>query len=364
MNNLEQSVKVTSKVIKILYLYNYENWAIHNVGKLWLNNQALIDVTYKKESALKIDDFRRYDFIWFGYLDLYVNYYLKRHLSSFEKNKCIVSIHDPLELFPEKKNWKSLGPPSFKLTNIDNWGKHTKLKLLSEVHNIVTASLEMQKTLSKYQLHTYVIPTTSLLNSRSKDQIKTTKCSLTSIYEIYPRKNISLMDEIKKYCFKNKIKFDTKVGKKILSDDDYAKLLDSHEIYICTSYQEGGPLPAMDAMKRGEVVITTPVGQLQEIIKDGENGYICNSGAEFDRRINELSNDLKLLNQLRIKSLESINSKRDINNIRKNVIAYLTNVTESPEQTHSKEPNPYKLDSCTTSTFQSHPYKIDDITKM
>ena len=67
----------------------------------------------------------------------------------------------------------------------------------------------------------------------------------------------------------------------------------------------------MDAMRRGLAVLTTPVGQIQELIEDGVNGYFCRSAADFAGRLEHLGNDPDQLHAMRLASLETINTQRD-----------------------------------------------------
>ena len=82
-------------------------------------------------------------------------------------------------------------------------------------------------------------------------------------------------------------------------------------------------MPAMDAMRRGQVVLTTPVGQIQEIIKNGENGFICQTKEQFMEKISLLSKDLDLLHRMRIASRDYILSKRSRKNIEERVVTFL-----------------------------------------
>ncbi len=297
-------------VVRILYLYDYKGWAIYNVGKLWLSSIPEIKVTYKKSSSFKISDFDLYDLIWFGYLDLFIECYCKFYINKDKFYKCIVAVHDPLELFPQQKDWKNVNIKNLKLIHTSSWLRKAKYKILKQVKFVITISKEMQFVLQKMGIESFLIPTTSSLPLKNRYELKTEKCNILSVFEIYPRKNISLMESIQKFCTDSlKVKYHMKIGKKILPIDQYIQLLDDHEIYICTSFQEGGPIPAIDAMQRGSVVLTTPVGQIQEIIEHGQNGYICNSKQDFINKIMLLTNNPKLLHRMRIKSLETVNNR-------------------------------------------------------
>jgi hypothetical protein len=327
-NNKGYLSEVSTSKVRILYLYNYKGWAIHNVGKLWLNDIPNLKVTFKDSEEFKKSDFYQYDLVWFGYLDIFLDHYSRFCIDSHNLNKCIVAVHDPLELFPQQEDWKNINLGLSKWWSVSSWYRWSRLRILSRVRHTVTISKEMHSILlEKYGIESFLIPTTSSLTFKDKSELRTEKCDILSVFEIYPRKNIPLMETIQRYCKEHlKLKFDTKVGKKILPVDKYTKLIDEHELYICTSYQEGGPLPAMDAMQRGSVVLSTPVGQIQDIIKNGQNGYICKTKNEFIDKITLLSNDLKLLHKMRIKSLESIHSDRNAKEIKSSTSSVINNV--------------------------------------
>lgn len=55
-----------------------------------------------------------------------------------------------------------------------------------------------------------------------------------------------------------------------LRDNLYHKI----SVYLCASLYEGTPNPALEALSCGLPVISTSVGNIPELIRDGENGYI------------------------------------------------------------------------------------------
>ena len=67
------------------------------------------------------------------------------------------------------------------------------------------------------------------------------------------------------------------------------------DVYVCTSYMEGGPLPVMEAVLAGLAVITTPVGQTAEWVRDGESGFVCRTYAEVERAARRYVEDRGLL---------------------------------------------------------------------
>ena len=309
--------------IKVLYLYNIEGWAVQNVGKLWLDGLTDVDATFLplptpiKDDKYQIvaEQIHKYDFVWFGCLEMYFEF-RKRHAHVLDFNKIIVTIHDPMELFPICEDWRS---QEMKQCAQDNE------PLLRELKHIVVICKEFQSKLLEYNIKTRLIPTMSLIPPIEKEKIRTRKCDILSVAGEDRRKNFELLDAVKKYCKDKGVRvgFHEKIGTDLLPMDTYIHLIDNHEIYICTSFMEGGPLPAMDAMNRGLAVLTTPVGQIQEIIEDGKNGFICRRQEEFVEKITFLSENPDVLQRMRIVSREAICGKRNRELIQEKVSALL-----------------------------------------
>lgn len=296
--------------MKILYLYNKKDWAIHNVGKLWFSQMPrdiLVDMAdYHK---LSVEDFDKYDYVWFS-LYIYEKF-------NYDRNKSIITIHDPIELFPQQIDWK--------LHKIEQ----EKIELIKRLRYLNVISLEIKNILASYGISSFHIPTSSLLQFREESEIPVVDndhCKLLSVANKYQRKNLPLLQSIKSDLVHKDIIMDIKLGDEVLSEDKYINLFDAHNIYVCTSFQEGGPLPAMDAMARGLVVITTPVGQIQELITNGYNGYICETKEEFLEKIFSLCSDKILLNKMRLNSLDSIKKLRDPMDITEAVSKFLRQI--------------------------------------
>jgi glycosyltransferase involved in cell wall biosynthesis len=63
-----------------------------------------------------------------------------------------------------------------------------------------------------------------------------------------------------------------------VSDDKKIKLYLSSGIFILPSYKEGQPISIIEAMAAGLPVVSTTVGSIPEIIREGENGFLIEPG--------------------------------------------------------------------------------------
>jgi glycosyltransferase involved in cell wall biosynthesis len=61
------------------------------------------------------------------------------------------------------------------------------------------------------------------------------------------------------------------------------------DAYVCASLSEGTPNPCLEAAACGVPVVTTRVGNMPELIRDGENGFLV------DRRVEDVAGKLALL---------------------------------------------------------------------
>lgn len=61
------------------------------------------------------------------------------------------------------------------------------------------------------------------------------------------------------------------------------------DVYVCASLSEGTPNPCLEAAACGVPLITTPVGDMPELIRDGVNGFLV------ERRVEDVAGKLALL---------------------------------------------------------------------
>jgi hypothetical protein len=310
--------------MKILYIYDFENWALHNVGLYWANLvKDAANFIFTSQKEYKSHDPRSFDYIFWG-----CTHVPERRLKELwhklipskspawapECNRHFISvIHDPCEIFPQKEDWKLRKP------------RLHRLKLFSK---LAVTSGEMQKTMFGLGYRCPVISTNSKLALRNSAELKHEPLKVFTKSYDHPRKNLALFRNLQRNHSKHCASFDGYIGRQVLPESDYLNLIDRYNCYICTSWQEGGPIPLMDAMRRGCAVLTTHVGQTDELIREGHNGFFCKNEKEFAARIECLASNPDLLYEMRLNSLR-ISAQRSESKVRRQLMRFLMATTAS-----------------------------------
>ena len=91
-------------------------------------------------------------------------------------------------------------------------------------------------------------------------------------------------------------------------------LLANSEIFILPSYYEGSPNALLEAMASGNACITTGVGAIPDIIKNGNNGIISPKSniLELSKNISFLINKEETRNQMSTNAMEYVKEYHDI----------------------------------------------------
>lgn len=279
-------------------LYVHSGWAIYNVGLCWFSGLEGVSCTmvstedFVANPALELS----HDIVMFGYTDIMQRC---QHLSL--TRPLVVCVHDPLELFDQVVEWKQFAPYSH------------AIDLYKRAERVLCISHEMQRHLASAGIVAVRVPTASLLPATTPTHIRCKAVAALplraiTVGRIYPRKRFELFNEIARVSQREglPVTFEAKLDDSPLPEQEYISYLDNADIYIVTSFQEGGPLPAMDAMRRGLAVLSTAVGQMQEIIEDGISGFLCNNLSEFVGRLKLISRDRELLERMQHQSLARI----------------------------------------------------------
>jgi len=99
-----------------------------------------------------------------------------------------------------------------------------------------------------------------------------------------------------------------------VEETEKIKVLKSSDIFILPSYAEGLPIAMLEAMAAGLPVISTHVGSIPDVIKEGVNGYLIKPGDYYALadRILKLAKDSKLRQKIGEKNKEKILMEYDI----------------------------------------------------
>ena len=302
-------LKHRNNVRSVLVIHDVDDWAIDHVFSQWFASTSRIRITRANWDRLATTrSFACFDLILFGYYDIYLRF-------GHDPKKSAVVIHDPCELFPEVPDWKFRSPLE---------GRIEKLK---EFKAVIVISKEMEKILCGYGVRCFRIPTMSRLNISPSNKSPEFPLKIVSVFKNTKRKNANLLRKLAKYGDQNDL-WKVRLQTTKLPVHDYISLLESHPVYLCTSWQEGGPLPAMDAISSGAVLISSRVGQLQEFLVHGESALFCESEEEFIHSIDMIQNDENLFKMLQENSIMAYFQSRNHAEIQVHAENVLTQIME------------------------------------
>lgn len=77
--------------------------------------------------------------------------------------------------------------------------------------------------------------------------------------------------------------------------EEMRELYQSLHVYVCASRSEGTPNPCLEAAACGVPIVTTPVGNMPELIRDGENGlFVTRDVDDIAAKLRRLRDDPEL----------------------------------------------------------------------
>jgi glycosyltransferase involved in cell wall biosynthesis len=83
------------------------------------------------------------------------------------------------------------------------------------------------------------------------------------------------------------------------NQEEMLEFYHSLDVYVCASHTEGTPNPCLEAAACGLPVVTTRVGNMPELIRDGENGFFVERDvADIAEKLARLRDDPELRDRL------------------------------------------------------------------
>ena len=112
-------------------------------------------------------------------------------------------------------------------------------------------------------------------------------------------------DKLKEYAIQKKVFKDIIFMDKI---KDAASLNTQFDAFLMTSQREGGPTSVLEAMLFGIPVVSTKVGVIPDVIKDGENGFSADikDAKNLSVKLLQLLDNDELQNQFSLRSKKNI----------------------------------------------------------
>lgn len=108
---------------------------------------------------------------------------------------------------------------------------------------------------------------------------------------------------INEYGLQEMVKFEG-----FVSGEKKIECLNWADVYILPSFNEGLPIGILEAMSYRHPIISTPVGGIPEVVKDGVNGIMVNPGnvQEIAKAISAFVGDKKLVEEYGMHSMELV----------------------------------------------------------
>ena len=90
-----------------------------------------------------------------------------------------------------------------------------------------------------------------------------------------------------------------------LSEAQVADRMSASDILLMTSLQEGLPMVAIEALQWGLAIVSSQVGGMHDVVKEGNNGFLCElHAASFAEKLRQLLAMPELLHAMRCASRE------------------------------------------------------------
>jgi glycosyltransferase involved in cell wall biosynthesis len=262
---------------KILITYDVPNWAYHKNAKVlkkYLPNFEIDLVSdQNKQDILDCLSSKKYDALflqWVPDIEIFTN-----HVKFPESYKCSVVSQVTSEVF-------------FRMYN-KGWREYQKMPLLvtksTQYFNKLSTVYDKEKIRLAYHVNDYNLFTPIELGSSHR-----TKKVRSSKFRVgYVGRDCAIANENKGHFLirdaceiigTDKVEYVIAGFDNRLKYDKMPEFYKSLDVVVCASNHEGAPNSMLEAGLCGVPIITTRVGQIQEMIKDGESGLFAERNKE------------------------------------------------------------------------------------
>ncbi len=109
-----------------------------------------------------------------------------------------------------------------------------------------------------------------------------------------------------------------------------AELLSKASLFVLPSYDEGLPMAILEAMAAGLAVISSPVGGIPEVVRDGYNGFLVAPGdvEVLAEKLGILANDPHLCEVMGQRSREIVERELDVKPYVERLVALYESITK------------------------------------
>jgi glycosyltransferase involved in cell wall biosynthesis len=109
---------------------------------------------------------------------------------------------------------------------------------------------------------------------------------------------------------------------KYVTNKEKIDILSNSDVFLLPSYAEGLPISILEAMAAGLSIISTPVGSISEVIKNGENGFLIPPGDAdtLKEKILELASNKDLRKEIGERNSELVKEKYSWNKIAEKIM--------------------------------------------
>jgi glycosyltransferase involved in cell wall biosynthesis len=238
----------------------------------------------KDKDALKFDQFKKYvnkckisrsfDLYYPLFHTMLIKKCIKRIIS---QNKKVVSI---VTGFPTIK-------PCFISHNKDSHFKNLSKRCVALFANNIKSLKDLNKEKPEH-IPTYYCPRgvdENVFYPMDREPNK----KFTVVYVGKPVKEKGLLDYIKPACEMAgaRLLINDRNYTNALGPDDMRELYNQADAYVVASIIDGTPNPALEAAACGVPIISNPIGNMPEFIKNGKNGFLI-KGRDINKYVNRL----------------------------------------------------------------------------